>query len=269
MTWRRKLLLAVAITLPFVGLVARALIFPGQFLRNAPPCPADAETWWLDSDDGPVEAWFFPAGPQPGPTVIYAHGNGEFIADAPIVRWYLALGVNVAMVEFRGFGRSAGTPSEDAVAEDLRALRTRLLEDPRVDASRLIYHGRSLGGGAVGTLVREHAPAALVLESTFTSLAEVAQAQYYVPAPVAGFLLWDTFATAEALTAYDGPSVIFHGQQDRVIPPSHGRALAAAAAGSAHLIELPGGHNNMTTGPTYYDAIRGLLERNVLREGHI
>src|SRR5699024_1012438 len=133
------------------------------------------ERLWIDSDEGAVEAWFLPGDDvepaRPGPAILFTHGNAELIDHWPdALARYRRLGVSVVLPEYRGYGRSAGSPSEAAIAQDLRALHALLSADPRVDASRIVYHGRSLGGGAVCTLLDAHPPRALILESTFTSI---------------------------------------------------------------------------------------------------
>lgn len=264
MRWRRLGIAALVVfSMAFgIGRVARVLIFPGHYFASlrasAPPCPPDAEAWRIPGEDGEVEAWFWPApaeGSGSAPTVIYAHGNGEMLADLPVLRWYQRQGLNVASVEFRGYGRSDGKPSEASIAADLRNLHGRLLQDSRVDGQRLVYHGRSLGGGALGTLVRYAPPAAVVLESTFVSLAEVAKDNYGVPPGLASWLLQDHFNTAEALEGYGGALLVLHGRDDTLIPPSHGERLAFGG----RLRLLPGGHNDMETGPAYYGALREML----------
>src|SRR5690606_34255575 len=106
--------------------------------------------------EGRVEAWLLPgdgvSAERPGPAVVFAHGNAELIDHWPgALARYRRLGVSVVLPEYRGYGRSAGRPSESAIRDDLRALHARLSSHPMVDVTRLVYHGRSLGGGAVCT----------------------------------------------------------------------------------------------------------------------
>jgi fermentation-respiration switch protein FrsA (DUF1100 family) len=110
---------------------------------------------------------------------------------------------------------------------------------PGVDRARILAWGRSLGGGAVCMLARERPLAALVLESTFTSMRAMAKALFGVP----GFLVRDRFDNLELVRTFAGPILQFHGQHDPSIPLEHARALHAAAAHS-ELHELPCGHND-------------------------
>ena len=88
--------------------------------------------------------------------------------------------VRVLLPEYRGYGRSAGSPSQRAITEDLIAFYDLLARRPEVDAQRVVFHGRSLGGGAVCDLARHRKPAAVILMSTFTSMKRMAP-RYLVP----------------------------------------------------------------------------------------
>lgn len=263
---RRLIFLAIGLCLlvPIFRNIESAMLFPGQFGEEFGTPPRDAEVGWLDTPEGRVEYWTLlgdgVSDGAPGPAVIYTHGNGERIDMWPnAMRPYRRLGVTVILAEFRGYGRSAGKPSEEAFAADLRALRTALAADPRIDIDRLVYHGRSLGGGALGTLIGEHPPSALILESTFRSFPKVAWDRMYVPA----FLLHNRFDTESALGEYSGPLLVIHGDRDQLIPTNHGEALANAprpdGAPPPRLLVGSGGHNDLPHDGAYWNAVESLL----------
>jgi hypothetical protein len=267
-------LAALAVGLIFAGVfglerLQRAMLFPREYTREVPSAleTPGLERWWLDSPEGRVEAWLLPGegidASHPGPAVVFAHGNGELIDHWPeMLRPYRELGVSVVLPEYRGYGRSAGSPSEAAIAEDLRALHARLREHPAIDPGRLVYHGRSLGGGAVCTLLEAQPPRALILESTFTSVPDVA-AGMLVP----GFLIVDRFESLEALRGYDGPLLVFHGVRDRVIPVEHGRRIAEAHP-EAELVLYDCGHNDCPpAGSDYWARVERFLRRQGVLAG--
>lgn len=241
----------------------RAMLFPREMVRPIPSALATPglERMWLDTDEGRVEAWLLPgdgvSAARPGPAVVFAHGNAELIDHWPdALSRYRRLGVSVVLPEYRGYGRSAGRPSEDAIQGDLRALHARLAGHALVDTARIAYHGRSLGGGAVCTLLDAHPPRALVLESTFTSVPDVA-ASMFVPS----FLIVDRFDNESAVRRYAGPTLVFHGVHDRVIPVEHGRRLAALRD-STELVLYPSGHNDLPPpGADYWPRIERFLRR--------
>ena len=263
---RRLMFFAIGLCLlvPLLRYIESAMLFPGQFSDQVQSPPLDAEVGWLDTPEGRVEYWTLVgkgvSEDSPGPAVIYAHGNGERIDMWPReMEPYRRLGVTVVLAEFRGYGRSAGKPSEEAFAADLRALRQALSGDARVDMERLVYHGRSLGGGAVGTLIAEHPPRALILESTFRSFPKVAWDRMYVPA----FLLHNRLDTESALGRYAGPLLVIHGDRDQLIPTQHGEALAQAprheGTPAPRLHIASSGHNDMLRGAVYWNAVESLL----------
>ena len=132
-----------------------------------------------------------------------------------------------------------------------------LIKHPDVDPQRLIYYGRSLGGGAVGTLLEEHPPAALILQSTFTSVVDMALETFHVPS----FMVRDPYRTLDALTHYEGPTLIIHGDRDTLVPYSHGEALYAAAQ-RGEMITYDCGHNDCPPSwPLFWEDIGSFLAR--------
>jgi fermentation-respiration switch protein FrsA (DUF1100 family) len=120
----------------------------------------------------------------------------------------------------------------------MRSAFDQMAKRSEIDAARIIAYGRSLGGGAACALARERRVAALVLESTFTSVRSLARG-FGVP----GFLVLDPFDNLSALRAYSGPVLIVHGERDEIIPAAHAAELHAAAPQSRLALE-PCGHND-------------------------
>jgi hypothetical protein len=172
--------------------------------------------------------------------VIFAHGNAELIDYwTEELSPYREMGVSVFLPEYRGYGRSAGSPSEQAIRSDYLAFHELLLARPEVDPSRVVYHGRSLGGGAVCSLASERPPAAMILQSTFESVPAVA-ARWLVPS----FLILDPFDNLSVVQDLDAKLLVFHGRADATIPFDHGRTLANAAR-DGRLVAYDGvGHND-------------------------
>lgn len=248
----------------------RWMIFP-RHTRTAPnppvSMPEGTERWWLDLPDGRegrVEAWFAAgsgrSADNPGPAVIFAHGNAELIDDWPVIlQWYRDRGISALMVEYRGYGRSDGSPSSEGIGRDFGAFRRRLIDRPEVDPDRLIYHGRSLGGGAVCNLADTAPPAAFVLHSTFSRLSDLAWEQFMVPS----FMIRDEFDNLATLKATDRPVLLVHGARDQIVPIEHARRLNEAAADS-RLVELEDfGHNDC---PMRWGAVEQFLEKHALLE---
>jgi pimeloyl-ACP methyl ester carboxylesterase len=238
--------------------VQRTLIYPRPALSGELTRPADVEQVWLDLPAGRTEAWLLPAlgtGSGPAPVLLFAHGNAELIDhwpgefDEP-----RAWGMAVLLVEYPGYGRSAGMPTQITIAASMAAAYDWIATHPSLDAGRIIAYGRSLGGGAVGTLVPERRPVALILESVFTDTRRFARS---VGAP--GLLVRDQFDNRAALLTYHGPVLLLHGEHDEVVPIEHGEALAAVAGVELH--RMPCGHNDCARP---WGEIREFLAENAL-----
>jgi fermentation-respiration switch protein FrsA (DUF1100 family) len=243
-----KLLLAVlAAYVLYAGiffLAQRRLMYPGTYLARVSPDaqpPLSAQRLWLETSSGNVEAWFFgPASPAPAPAMIFAHGNGEVIDYWPdVMQMFADRGVAVLLVEYPGYGRSDGKPTQKAIAEAFTAAYDWLASRHDVDARRISGMGRSLGGGAVADLSRSRPLASLVLTSTFSSVRDIAWRGYFLP----GFLALDPFDNRGAVAGFDGPVLVIHGRRDDQLPFRHAEALAGASPRS-ELVALECGHND-------------------------
>jgi len=219
------------------------IVFPRHFIGPAPegPLRAGVERLWLETAEGPVEAWFVAgagrSAESPGPAVVFFHGNAELIDHCLLVAdFYKSLGISTLLAEYRGYGRSAGAPSQRAIIEDMSAWVDLLAARPEVDGSKIVYHGRSLGGGVAAALSEVRPPAAVVIESSFTSAAAMARAR-----GLPGFLARHPFPSDRSLAALKKPVLILHGTQDEIIAVGHGRRLHARVPGSVFL-EMEGGH---------------------------
>ena len=248
-----------------VFLAQRWLIFPAWIA----PAPDSREkyndaTTVLTRDigaDRPVIAWFIPApggaADRPMPLVLYLHGNGEIIdTQARRIEGYLAGGVSVLIPEYRGYGRSGGAPGADAFIDDgLHFLRL-TLQRQDVDPDRLVIHGRSMGGHVAVEIAARHAPRALILGSTFTSMRDLGSRKAFVPR----FLIRHPMDTMAVLPSLDLPILMFHGAPAGIIPIDHSRRLQAAAR-RGRLVEIDCGHNNFPCDETerYWQTIRSLL----------
>lgn len=245
-------------------LMQRRVIFPRHLVRTPPP-PSDAsgmERIWLETRAGRTESWLLPPenDPGPAPAVIVAHGNAELIdhwvGEMGALR---RLGFAVLLVEYPGYGRSEGSPTQASITEAFVAAYDMLASRENIDAERIVFLGRSLGGGVVCALAAERPPAALVLISTFKSVNAMAAEKFFVPP----FFARDPFNNLKTLRNYPGPVLIAHGTRDSLIPFSHGVALQKAS-GRGRLITYEAGHNNC---PPDWPAFWTEVERFLREEG--
>ncbi|MCK5439049.1 MAG: alpha/beta hydrolase [Gemmatimonadetes bacterium] len=193
---------------------------------------------------GRVEALFMTAGGSadaaPYPAIIFTHGNGELVDSWPApLSSFRDLGIGVLIVEYPGYGRSAGTPSQRTIMETMIAAHDWLIARTDIDETRIVAMGRSLGSGPAVGLAGARPVAALILQSPFKSVAAMATERFYLPP----FLARDRFDNQAILQSYDGPVLVLHGTRDRVVPYTHGAALASLAA-RGQLIPQGCAHND-------------------------
>jgi pimeloyl-ACP methyl ester carboxylesterase len=224
----------------------RRLLFPGsRAFGTVEPETLGGERIWLDADGARSEAWLLPprAGTSGGPLLLYAHGNGELIDHwVEAFEPARALGATALLVEYPGYGRSSGSPSARSIQSAMAAAYDFAVRERGFAGRPIVGWGRSLGGGAVCALSRERALAALVLESTFTSVTQMARL-FGVPGWLAPWLVRDRFDNLRVVRRFEGPMLVLHGERDEIVPASQGRALGSGSS-HAELHLLPCGHND-------------------------
>jgi fermentation-respiration switch protein FrsA (DUF1100 family) len=262
--WIRRLLLPVLFLVlgwaVIVLALQRRILFPRHVVMPAPEVADafdDLEKLWVDTDRGRVEAWLLPTGGEgPRGVLIFAHGNGELIEYWPhALEPYRRMGLSILLPEYRGYGRSAGSPTEAALKEDFVRFHDLVASRDDVDRDRIVFHGRSLGAGAVCALATDRKPAALILESAFTSVSSMAWRMGVPP-----FLVLDRFDNRAALGGLDVPVLIMHGSEDHIVPVAHARKLHAAAVRSRlHIYENAGHNDGLADRPEYWADIEAFL----------
>lgn len=253
------ILLGGVIVLPFMlRSVTDAFLFHPT--RGQAATPADVglayEEVWLQADDGVrTQAWWMP---RDGATtcVLSFHGNAGTMADRlGHLKPLHALGVSVLAAEYRGYGDSEGRPSEEGLARDARVA----LAEARRRCDRVVVHGRSLGGAVAIRLASEEPVDGLIVESTFTTLKEMAASSGI---PLATHLVAYEFRSVERIAEVTAPTLVVHGVRDELIPLAMGEALVEAAAGPTTWLAVPGGTHNDTWvvgGERYWAAVREFL----------
>ena len=220
------------------------------------------EDVWMRSANGErVHGWWLPGAPD-ALALIFFHGNaGNVSHRLESLQIFRRLGLQVLIIDYRGFGLSDGAPGERATYEDAELAWRHVTESRAIPADRVVLFGRSLGGGVATWLASQHEPAGLMLESTFSSVPDLAS-QIYPIFPVR-WLARIRYPTRERLAQVRCPVLIVHSADDELIPYSHGEALYAAAATSKTFLRLRGGHNDgfLTSGSDYTDGLRRFLDK--------
>lgn len=225
---------------------AGMLYLPHYGGRAGDVTPLDAGLRYEDvtllSEDGvQLHAWWLPH-QQPRAVILFCHGNAGTIADRlSTLKWLHGLGFATLIFDYRGYGRSTGQPSEAGTYLDAEAA-WQYLRAQGHDADEIVIMGRSLGAAVAAQLAARHTPAALVLESTFTSIPDLAAELY--PLFPARALVRFRYDTLDRISAIEAPLLIVHSRDDEIIPFAHGKRLFAAARAPKQFLELQGGHND-------------------------
>jgi len=166
------------------------------------------------------------------------------------------------LFDYRGYGNSAGSPDERGLALDARAARRYLLSRPDVDAAGLVYFGESLGAAVAVELAAEHPPAALVLRSPFTSMADVGA--YHYPILPVRLLLRDRYVAIDRIAHVRAPLLVIAGGNDRIVPLEQSRRVHDAARSPKAFVVIEGADHNdaaLNAGPIVVAETMRLLER--------
>ena len=215
------------------------------------------------AERGDLHAWWIPAEKPDAPTVLYLHGNSRNISyNLENALRYRALGSNLLLVDYRGYGKSSGgKPSEAKVYEDAEAAWQYLVRQRGVKPQQLFIYGHSLGGAVAIDLALRHPEAAgLITESTFTSMQAMGELKYdFLPA---GLLLNQRFESLQKIPQLKIPALLIHGTWDQKVPVGMAQQLFEAAPQPKTLVMIEGGEhsNNAAVGwVEYRDAVSAFI----------
>ncbi len=261
--WTRAAVLAAAV----IGIVAvvmgfenSLLYFPVRELASSPEAHGlRADALAVPTEDGETLAgwWIRGAGKR---AVLFFHGNAGNAADrldrARILNE--RFGLDVFLVDYRGYGRSTGSPSEDGLARDARAVLGAARERGFAP-DRIVLFGESLGSAVATRLASEAPVGAVILETPFLSVPEMARVHYpFVPT----FLIRSRFDNASRVGTIAAPKLFLVAERDEIVPPEQGRRLYALSPAPKTLFVIPGaGHNDtyVAGGEAYWKAVGDFL----------
>jgi fermentation-respiration switch protein FrsA (DUF1100 family) len=244
-----------------------ALIFPAPKFPVGDWNPAglnQEEVFFSAADGVQLHGWYV-APPKPRAYILFCHGNGENVGYLGEYLEYLRDELNVAVFAFdyRGYGRSAGKPSEHGVIADGQAAQAWLAKRAGVAPGELVLWGRSLGGGVAVELAAQNGAQGLILERTFTSLPDVAAAHFaWAPVRLMMRTRLDSFSR---IHAYRGPLLQSHGTADSVVPFALGRRLFDSYQGEKEFLALEGEEHNDAPSNEWHAAINRFLNRIAVR----
>lgn len=255
--------LALAVTLLAAGWgflpeiasrVAPALTYYPAGLSAEEADPAEwglprAEQAWIVADDGPrLHAWWVPAGGEGDScgAVTYFHGNaGHLAGRAEIARQWAERGVDVLLLDYRGYGRSEGHPSEEGLYRDAEAAYRHLRDEREVPAEKILLHGHSLGGAVAVKAAAERPVAGLIVSAGFATLPSLASRLYWW-APDRAFRGWrrNRFDSESRVAEVGAPFLAVAGGRDEIVAAAEVRRLFEAASEPKRWAMVPEGRHN-------------------------
>ena len=246
-----KLILMVAACYGLLVLVvyfgqSRMIYLPELPGRDLAATPSDAGMDYSDvnlrtSDGVDLHGWFIRG--SSSRVLLFFHGNaGNISHRLDSIRQFHALGLSVFIIDYRGYGRSRGHPTEAGMNRDADAAWSYLTEELGVDPGDIVIFGRSLGGSIAARLASRQQPHALIVESAFTSVPDIAS-ELYPWLPVR-WLSRMRHATRDYVARADCPVLVIHSRDDEIIPYRHGQRIFDSAREPRALLTLRGSHND-------------------------
>lgn len=220
----------------------------------------------IPTEDGEtLQAWWVPAPDAQRPprgTVLFFHGNaGNISHRIDYLLMFGKLGYATLIFDYRGYGKSSGSPSEQGTYRDAAAAWRWLTQTRGIDPGEIVYAGESLGGAVASWLAISHAPRALLLLSTFTSAPDLGARIYpYIPVRLISRFRYDNLSRIRQIRV---PVLVAHSRDDDIIPFAQGREIFDAANEPKQFLELRGGHNDgfVFAREEWVKALAGFLER--------
>lgn len=247
---------------PTAGLESKGIFQPAKYPAGdwAPTAVLVQDAYFAAADGTKLHGWYV-GHPQPIGHAIFLHGNAGNVTLLADTLRALNRRHNLAVLalDYRGFGKSEGSPTEQGVYQDARAARLWLAERERVAENDVILIGASIGGAVAVDLAASDGARGLVLANTFTSLPAAAQKQ--LPWLPMGLLLSTRMNSLAKIENYRGPVLISHGDADEVVPFAQGQALFEAVPGPKRLVTCRGCKHNDPPPEEYHAALGAFLSQ--------
>lgn len=220
------------------------------------------EDVFFDTEDGvKLHAWYV-SGVKPAAALLFCHGNGGNLSyRTESLRQFHSIDLNVFIFDYRGYGKSEGRVTEEGTYKDAMAAYNWLKQ--REPDLPIVIFGRSLGSAVAVDLALKVPAAALICESGFTSIPDMAKVLFpFLPIDLIGTIKYDTQSKMPSLKM---PVLVVHGQDDELIPYKYGQALFDSAPEPKEFITLIGGHNDgfILSESFYLAGIKTFLDKHL------
>ena len=246
----------------------KSLYFPFPTLEITPQdMSMEYEDVHLTASDGTkLHGWFIPSESSKA-AVLLAHGNGGNISHRlEKLKMLHDTDLDILIFDYRGYGLSSGSPSEDGIYLDVQAFYDYLVNEKNLSADSIIGYGESLGGAVIINLAKGYRLGGIILEGAFTSVPDMARKLIpFMPSA----LLKTRFDSFNKIGTIKVPKLFFHSTSDEVVPFELGRRLFEAAQGPKEFVQLHGGHNDafMVSQDEYVGHIHEFVS-NIMNDYH-
>jgi len=259
----------IALTMAYIGMTLMLMAFERSMIYPVPP--RGAGEWnptWLDYEDvsfrsadgTDLHAWYLPH-PDPKATLLFCHGNGEHLGYLAEELDFLRqrFRANVMAFDYRGYGKSCGTPFEQGVLADGEAAQRWLAERTNQSPEEIVLFGRSLGGAVCVHLAATVGARGLIVDRTFGSMVDVAALHMrWLPVRL---LLRNRYPSQTRIERYDGPLLQIHGEADEIVPIAMARRLFDAAPSQQKTwIAIPSLGHNSPWPQRYYQDVNTFIQ---------
>jgi fermentation-respiration switch protein FrsA (DUF1100 family) len=199
------------------------------------------DVYFFSSDGIKLNGWYIPA-KESRTTVLFCHGNaGNISHRIEIIDLFCKLGLNVFIFDYRGYGGSQGSPSEEGLYIDAQAAYKYLIDTRNLDEGSIVVYGKSMGANVAVELCSKVKPGALISESAFTSASDMGKKLFpFLPIRWLITIKYDALSKIKDMTI---PKLIIHSEDDEIIPFQQGRKLFEAAPEPKEFYPMRGGHN--------------------------
>ena len=265
----KLLIYSIIVTIVFIGCVRylenTSVFYPSRRLAATPRelgLPFE-DVYIRTQDNVKVHGWLIKA-PSAKSTLLFFHGNAGNIGDRlEKIDVFQRRGLKVLIIDYRGYGNSEGRPTEKGIYNDAAAAYDFLLGRGDLDGRKIIGYGASLGGAVAVDLAAKRAVSCLILDSTFSSAADMARRIYPFVPP---FLIGTKMDSIGKIKGIAVPKLFLHGTEDRTIPFDSGKKLYDAAPAPKEFIEMSGDHNDgdIRDGDKFREGIKNFLKKQDL-----
>lgn len=214
-------------------------------------------------DNVSISAWYIPAESQRG-VVLFCHGNAGNISDRlDSIRIFHDLNLSVLIFDYRGYGKSTGSPTEEGTYIDAESAWDYLVHVRNISPEKIILFGRSLGSAVAAETALRRKAGAVIIESGFTSAPDLGQKIFpYLPVKAISRF---QYSTKDKVSRISIPKLFIHSRQDEIIPFEQGEKLFDNASGPKEFLQIQGGHNEgfFLSGESYINGLESFISKHL------